>query len=194
MFLNTNRRRRRHRHYYIPYVLLLVCLLGGSKRTLCNGDVINYENAYDDAEPERNVFLTKKIFNKLDGIAHLLSSPSTTHVITTAPLPKSNLNIFNEFNDMNQNQNRDKIVLFNIGDSQPSTRGKNSFRLDFNQETINYCHFDPLLLSDKKRKHENNLRSDADENVGFHLNVYLNGDYFNETSKVTGKCRIFNAL
>ena len=186
-----------------------------------------------------NLFLTKKIFNKLDGISHIWSpSPSSLpqsttldeyakSTTTTSPIPKSNLKIFNEFSGMNNNDmivlsttaanppatttnttttitninnennlnEPSQIVLFNIGDTQISSLNeKNTFRLDFDQEKINYCHFDPLLLSNKRPGRFDNLKNeksdrenDEEENlVDFNLNVYFNGDYFNETSKITG--------
>ena len=161
-----------------------------------------------------NDFLTKKIFNKLDGLAHIWSSAlpeNTTLEERTTALPKSNLNIFNEFSEMNNNDllilssttsksntntnnlnEPSQIVLFNIGDTRRNEflKEKNTFRLDFDQESINYCHFDPLLLSNKRRHPQtNSYRDDEDDHehlVGFNLNVYFNGDYFNETSKITG--------
>ncbi len=127
----------------------------------------------------------------------------------TTALPKSNLNIFNEFSGMNNNDlsilssttsksytNKNfnepsQIVLFNIGDTRSNefSKEKNTFRLDFDQESINYCHFDPLLLSNKRHRQTNSYGDDHEHDslVGFNLNVYFNGDYFNETSKITGK-------
>ena len=144
----------------------------------------------------REEFFAKKIFNKLDGLI------GVTHVETTS-LPKSNLNIFNEFSHMNNN-NIDhinsaestsstdsikaplsQIVVFNIGDSNvaDATAKKSFFRQNFDQDSINYCHFDPLLLNDKRTQTEAVTSGRPSD---FNLNVYFNGDFFNETSQLTG--------
>ena len=105
---------------------------------------------------------------------------STPSLITRKPATSAETN----------GESRDQIVLFNVGDSQSSDitySATNLFKQDFDQDSINYCNFDPYLLSDKRNARTVvKTAGEEGEKADFYLNVYFNGDYFNETSKVTG--------
>lgn len=99
--------------------------------------------------------------------------------------------------------NTNQIIIFNIGDTSGLTNISTSFKQDFDQETINYCNFDPELLSNKNSRKLTSLGSSHDDLSGtfdfttnkqkreddeeLSVNILLKGDVFNESSQITGK-------
>lgn len=86
-------------------------------------------------------------------------------------------------------------IAFNI-DSGVDTNSNLIFKQNFNQSTINYCNFDPVLLNDKRKTILNNRN---EENNEFKVNITMPYEYFNETSQINGiflysHLRIFNKI
>jgi hypothetical protein len=103
---------------------------------------------------------------------------------------KKNFAIEREKRDLNylypnrvQSIDTNQIVLFNIGDIDTFENSSNSYIQKFDQNSINYCNFDPYLLS-SKRKANDYLKK---ERPHFNVNVLIRGDAFNETSQIAGK-------
>jgi hypothetical protein len=74
------------------------------------------------------------------------------------------------------------IIIFNIGNEDTyEDNQSHSYRLKFDQESINYCNFDPKYLSNKRRS----SRAQAPR-PQFNMNIFMKGQTFNETSQITG--------
>jgi hypothetical protein len=109
--------------------------------------------------------------------------------------------------------NLNQIIIFNIGDSSPlDTNISSSYKQRFDQESVNYCNFDPLLLSNKNSRKLTNYRGydmshsppdlfddlsasaeliaaskpHAPPMEDLNVNIFLKGDVFNESSEITG--------
>lgn len=101
-----------------------------------------------------------------------------------------------QFAEINPNQ----IIIFNIGDMQQLENISSSFKQRFYQEDINYCNFDPFLFTSKReRTPEAHLSAStnnqkAQKNSDFNLNIFLKGDSFNESSKITVRLQFMNNL
>ena len=110
-----------------------------------------------------------------------------------------NSRFLNYLDEINPNQ----IIIFNIGDTNALQRISSSHKQSFKQDTINYCNFDPSLLSNNNSRKLTNFRSSDDEQPlkqqldpksssaavssdNLNVNIFLKGDVYNETSQVTG--------
>ncbi len=94
--------------------------------------------------------------------------------------------------------NFDQIIIFNIGDASAFENISSPYKQKFDQESVNYCNFDPLLLSNKNSRKLTNYRgyefssSSATKSGGqqqqddLNVNIFLKGDIFNRTSEITG--------
>lgn len=81
--------------------------------------------------------------------------------------------------------NPNQIIIFNIDDSQSVENISNSYKQKFDQESINYCNFDPYSLANKYIK-QASLNQNGNLKADFRMNIFLKGDSFNETSQITG--------
>lgn len=91
-----------------------------------------------------------------------------------------------EFMELNQ------IIIFNIGDIVSLENITRSYRQKFDQETINYCNFDPNFLTNKNKKLDglfsmaNSYYDQPQLQSNFNVNIFLRGGVFNHTSQITG--------
>jgi len=79
-------------------------------------------------------------------------------------------------------------ITFNI-DSGVDTNPNLIFKQSFNQSTINYCNFDPILLNDKRKKlilNNDNDDENTNNNNEFKINITMPYEYFNESSQING--------
>jgi hypothetical protein len=81
-----------------------------------------------------------------------------------------------------------QILIFNIGDDRNLENSSTTFTQNFNENDINYCNFDPDLLSEKKfERQKQNKNVNLNQAKIFNVNTFLNGGEFNESSEVIGK-------
>lgn len=93
------------------------------------------------------------------------------------------------------NLDLNQIIIFNVGDFVSLENITRSYRQKFDQDAINYCNFDPDLLTSKTTTMINNspmARSAAyNEQLtmlskpNFNVNIFLKGGIFNQNSQIT---------
>jgi hypothetical protein len=102
--------------------------------------------------------------------------------------------------------NFDQIIIFNIGDASALENISSPYKQKFDQESVNYCNFDPLLLSNKNSRKLTNYRGYefssssampdplAAKQEDLNVNIFLKGDIFNRSSEITGIFLFFSII
>lgn len=146
---------------------------------------LKYFNELDGINPNSILNAKNDNYNNQNGVNlnGLITSSSYNSNNNNARAVNTNSNS-NEFTKINPNQ----IIIFNIGDSRPLEFSSSSYKQKFDQETINYCNFDPNLLTNKRKTAQQLFSAGNNNNqqTDFNINIFLKGETFNETSQITG--------
>lgn len=100
------------------------------------------------------------------------------------------IDTFNNYKNNPIEHNQDNFIIFNIGDKDSSKRNtdeipKNFHKQLLNQTTVNYCNFDPNLLSEKRSTKAATKYFDSKEKES--VDIIVRGDIYNSTTKFGSK-------
>ncbi|CAF0707330.1 unnamed protein product [Brachionus calyciflorus] len=82
-----------------------------------------------------------------------------------------------------------KMIVFNIDDSEKLEYESSSYKQSFDQDTINYCNFDPLALTKKIDVFD---QIDG-EKPDFFVNVFSESNSFNQSSQIIIRINFMNS-
>lgn len=85
---------------------------------------------------------------------------------------------------ISQSINPNNIIIFKIDDSEQLENISSTYSQTFDQESINYCNFDPSSVTNKQSKSNENFKP-----ADFNMNIFLKGDFYNQSSQITGKIK-----
>ena len=125
-------------------------------------------------------------FGAISSNGHTISSGDSIKPSKYSPIN----NIYNSYINNPIEHNQDNFIIFNIGDKHRSNDEipKNFHKQLLNQTTVNYCNFDPNLLSEKQ-----NIKAktkDLNENVKENVDIIVKGDIYNATTKFGSKFKL----
>lgn len=93
------------------------------------------------------------------------------------------INISNAmYNEITESKDHNHLIIFNIDDSKKLEYTSSSYKQSFDQDSINYCNFDPLALTKKIELFDQIEREKPD----FFVNVFSKTYSFNLTSEIKG--------
>ncbi|RNA14703.1 hypothetical protein BpHYR1_030441 [Brachionus plicatilis] len=91
-------------------------------------------------------------------------------------------------NVIDQTSDNNHLVIFNIDDSKKLEYTSSSYKQSFDQDSINYCNFDPLALTKKIELFDQIEREKPD----FFVNVFSKTYSFNLTSEIKIRINFMN--